>query len=133
MTTESAIGFHLDEYGSKTCQMGATITGAITDVAKLPKVAFPRISGRTDGGETIHAAIPNLVQRLLMRSQNKIEPETSWLELDYKDNTVLRLEYRRLKGVAHAVSKNAARDHFIFLGTLVVGLHQTACQAAQNH
>ncbi len=44
--------------------MGATITGAIVDAARLPKVAFPRIAGRTDGGETIQAAIPNLVRRL---------------------------------------------------------------------
>ncbi len=45
--------------------MGATITGAIIDSAKLPKVAFPRITGRTDGGETVQAAaIPNLVGRL---------------------------------------------------------------------
>ena len=58
--------------------MGTTITGAITDAAKLPKVAFPRIAGQTDGGETIQAAIPNLVRRLL----NKIEPETSLSELD---------------------------------------------------
>ncbi len=64
MTTESALGFHLDEYGSKTCQMGATITDAITDVAKLPKVAFPRIAGRMSGGETIQTAIQNLVRRL---------------------------------------------------------------------
>ena len=33
-----------------------------------------------------------------------------------KDNTVLRLEYRRLKDVAQAVIKNAARDHFLFWG-----------------
>ncbi len=33
--------------------MGAAITGAITDSVKLPKVAFRRIAGRTDGGETI--------------------------------------------------------------------------------
>ncbi len=45
--------------------MGATITGAIIDAAKFPKVAFLRIAGRTDGGETIQAAaIPNLVRRL---------------------------------------------------------------------
>ncbi len=45
--------------------MGATITGAIIDAAKRPKVAFRRITGRTEGGETIQAAaIPNLVGRL---------------------------------------------------------------------
>ncbi len=36
--------------------MGATITDAIIDAAKFPKVAFLRIAGRTDGGETIQAA-----------------------------------------------------------------------------
>jgi len=99
---------------AKHAKWAQRLPAQITDVAKLSKSCLPSYSWRMDGGETIQAAIPNLIRRLLMRSQNKIEPETSWLELDYKDNTVLRLEYRRLKGVAHAVSKNAARDHFIF-------------------
>ncbi len=44
--------------------MDAAITGAIIAAAKLPKVAFLPIVGRTNGGETIQAAIPNLVRRL---------------------------------------------------------------------
>ncbi len=35
--------------------MGAAITGAITESAKLPKVAFRRIAGPTDGGDTMYS------------------------------------------------------------------------------
>ncbi len=63
--------------------MGAAITGAIIDSAKLPKVAFSRIAGRTDGGETIYK--PPLYRicsdDCKMRSQTKTEPTESWLEL----------------------------------------------------
>ncbi len=57
--------------------MGATITDAIIDAAKFPKVAFLRMAGRTDGGETIYK--PPLYRiwsdDCKMRSETKTEPE----------------------------------------------------------
>ena len=67
--------------------MDGTITGAITDSAKLPKVAFPRIAGRADGGETVKLYKPPLYRicsdDCKMRSQTKTELES---------NIVVRIE-----------------------------------------